>query len=90
MRRGLHRLTVATRCSPSVIFQASFPATLEDRPKVSSDGPRESFTADLSPEYKREIEDRIGQLERGEVEPVEWDAVEARIRATLRAATTRT
>lgn len=39
--------------------------------------------AELSPEWKAEIEDRIGQLERGEVEPVEWEQVEAKIRATL-------
>lgn len=38
---------------------------------------------DLSPEWKAEIESRIGQLERGEVEPVGWEQVEARIRATL-------
>lgn len=38
---------------------------------------------ELSPEWKAEIEDRIGQLERGEVEPVEWEEVEATIRATL-------
>ena len=38
---------------------------------------------ELSPEWKAEIEDRIGQLERGDVEPVEWDQVEAKIRATL-------
>lgn len=37
----------------------------------------------LSPEWKAEIEGRIGQLERGEVEPVEWEQVEAKIRATL-------
>lgn len=40
-------------------------------------------TAELSPEWKQEIEDRIGQIERGEVEPVSWDEVEATIRATL-------
>jgi putative addiction module component (TIGR02574 family) len=38
---------------------------------------------DLSPEWKVELEDRIGQLERGEVAPVAWDEVEAKIRATL-------
>ena len=38
---------------------------------------------ELSPKWKSEIEDRIGQLERGEVEPVEWDQAEAKIRATL-------
>lgn len=38
---------------------------------------------ELSPEWKAEIEDRIGQLERGEVEPVAWEQVEATIRATL-------
>ncbi len=38
---------------------------------------------ELSPEWKAELEDRIGQLERGEVEPVEWDQLEAKIRATL-------
>ena len=38
---------------------------------------------DLSPEWKSEIEDRIGQVERGEVEPVEWEQVETKIRATL-------
>lgn len=39
--------------------------------------------AELSPEWKVEIEDRIGQLERGDVEPVEWEQVEAKIRATF-------
>ncbi|MCA9680704.1 MAG: addiction module protein [Myxococcales bacterium] len=38
---------------------------------------------ELSPKWKAEIEDRIGQLERGEVEPVEWEQAEAKIRATL-------
>ena len=37
----------------------------------------------LSPEWRAEIADRIGQIERGEVEPVAWEQVEARIRATL-------
>ncbi|MEM9494261.1 MAG: addiction module protein [Myxococcota bacterium] len=39
--------------------------------------------AELSPEWKQELENRIDQLERGEVEPVSWDDVEATIRATL-------
>ena len=43
----------------------------------------ETPLAELSPEWKAEIEDRIGQLERGEVAPVEWEQVEAKIRATL-------
>lgn len=38
---------------------------------------------ELSPEWKAEIEDRIGQIERGEVEPIAWDQAEAKIRATL-------
>ena len=37
----------------------------------------------LSPEWTAEIEDRIGQLERGEVEPVDWPRAQARIRAKL-------
>jgi len=38
---------------------------------------------ELESEWRAEIADRIGQIERGEVEPVEWDEVETRIRATL-------
>jgi putative addiction module component (TIGR02574 family) len=40
-------------------------------------------TIELTPEWRAEIEDRIAQIERGEVEPVSWEAVDARIRATL-------
>lgn len=43
----------------------------------------EPTPAELSVEWKAEIEGRIGQVERGEVEPVAWERVEARIRATL-------
>ena len=43
----------------------------------------EPRATELSPAWKAEIEDRIGQLERGEVEPVGWEQVEAKIRATL-------
>ena len=38
---------------------------------------------EFEPEWRAKIADRIGQIERGEVEPVEWDEVETRIRATL-------
>lgn len=38
---------------------------------------------ELSPEWKVEIESRIAQIERGEVETVPWDEVEAKIRRTL-------
>jgi putative addiction module component (TIGR02574 family) len=43
----------------------------------------EPAPAELSQEWKAEIEDRIGQVERGEVEPIAWEQVEARIRAKL-------
>jgi putative addiction module component (TIGR02574 family) len=43
----------------------------------------EPAPAELSPQWTAEIEERIGQLERGEVEPVPWEQVEAKIRATL-------
>ena len=43
----------------------------------------EPAPAELSPEWKAEIDNRIAQLERGEVEPVEWEQVRARIQATL-------
>jgi putative addiction module component (TIGR02574 family) len=45
----------------------------------------EPTAAELSPQWRHEVEDRIGQVERGEVEPVGWEQVEARIRATLAA-----
>ncbi len=38
---------------------------------------------ELSSQWRAEVDDRIGQLERGEVKPVPFDEVEARIRATL-------
>lgn len=66
---------------------------LEDALALSDDERRELMEAlsdsfepqptDLSPEWKAEIENRIAQMERGEIEPVEWEQVEARIRATL-------
>lgn len=37
----------------------------------------------LSPEWSAEVGGRIDELEAGEVEPVEWAEVEARIRSTL-------
>lgn len=43
----------------------------------------EPTSVNLAPEWKSEISDRIGQLERGEVEPVAWEKVEAKIRETL-------
>ncbi len=43
----------------------------------------ESPPSELSPEWEAEIEDRISQIERGEVEPIAWDEAEAKIRATL-------
>lgn len=42
-----------------------------------------SAHAVLSEEVEAEIERRIAQLERGEVEPLEWARVEAKIRQTL-------
>lgn len=39
--------------------------------------------AELSPEWKAEVENRIAQVERGEVELVPWEQVEATIRKTL-------
>jgi putative addiction module component (TIGR02574 family) len=39
--------------------------------------------ASMSEQWKHEIEDRIGQIERGEVEPVAWEQVEAGARARL-------
>jgi len=39
--------------------------------------------AQLSPEWKAEVQSRIAQVERGEVETVPWEQVEARIRQTL-------
>ena len=66
---------------------------LEDALALSDDERRELMEAlsdsfepqptDLSPEWKAEIENRIAQMERGEIEPVEWEQVETRIRATL-------
>jgi len=47
---------------------------------------RDSFEpalVQLSPEWTAELEVRIGQLERGEVEPVDWPRAQARIRAEL-------
>ena len=38
---------------------------------------------EVSPEQKAEIEGRIAELERGEVEAVAWEDVEARVRRTL-------
>jgi putative addiction module component (TIGR02574 family) len=43
----------------------------------------EPAPAELSPEWKAEITNRIAQVERGEVEPVAWEQVEAKLRATL-------
>jgi putative addiction module component (TIGR02574 family) len=43
----------------------------------------EPSLATMSTAWKREIEDRIGQIERGEVEPVAWEQVEAGARARL-------
>ena len=43
----------------------------------------EPATTKLSPEWTAQIQDRIGQIERGEVEPVAWEQVEAKIRETL-------
>ncbi|MBC8071136.1 MAG: addiction module protein [Deltaproteobacteria bacterium] len=37
----------------------------------------------LSPEWKAEVLTRIEAVERGDVEPVEWTDVEARIRSTI-------
>ncbi len=38
----------------------------------------------MSPEpWRDEVAGRIAQIERGEVEPVEWRVVEAKIRASL-------
>ena len=36
-----------------------------------------------SPEWTAEIKGRIAQIESGEVEPVAWEEVEARVRRTL-------
>jgi putative addiction module component (TIGR02574 family) len=43
----------------------------------------EPTAARLSPEWEAEVGNRIGQIESGEVQPVEWADVEAKIRATL-------
>ncbi|MFV8756538.1 addiction module protein [Nannocystaceae bacterium ST9] len=37
----------------------------------------------VDPAWRHELERRIAEAERGEVEPVAWEQVEARIRATL-------
>ncbi len=37
----------------------------------------------LSPQWKREVENRIAQIERGEVQTVPWNEVEARIKKSL-------
>lgn len=39
--------------------------------------------AHLSPEWQSEIGNRIAQIERGDVEPIPWAAVENRIRVVL-------
>ncbi len=39
---------------------------------------------ELGADWSAEIGDRIGQLERAEVEPVHWSEVEARIAKSLR------
>lgn len=43
----------------------------------------EPTAARLSAEWEQEVGNRIAQLESGEVQPVEWVDVEAKIRATL-------
>ena len=80
-------------CRTLVFVTAAGKKILEDALALSEEERRELMAAlsdsfepqptELSPEWRAEIEDRIGQLERGEVEPVEWEQVQARIRAAL-------
>ena len=44
----------------------------------------EHDAADLSPEWKKEIKGRIAELERGEVEAIPWEQVEAEVREVLK------
>ena len=39
---------------------------------------------ELSPEWQREISDRIAQIERGDVKTVPWSEVRARVDASLK------
>lgn len=43
----------------------------------------EAAPVELPDDWREEIAGRIAQLERGEVEPVEWSEVEARIQQIL-------
>lgn len=40
--------------------------------------------AELSPEWQREISDRIAQIERGDVKTVPWAEVQARVDSALK------
>lgn len=45
----------------------------------------EHDVADLSPEWKKEIQGRIAELESGAVEAIPWEQVEAEVHEVLKA-----
>jgi putative addiction module component (TIGR02574 family) len=69
------------------IFEEALALPEQER-RVLIDALSDTFehdVADLSPEWKQEIQGRIAELESGEVEAIPWEQVEAEVREVLKA-----